>query len=181
LKRAIVAVREEAAAVYEQRLSELSYLANVLVSGCSIEGRAFRPIEAADAAVAVCNLGLERFLRDEAGEGSTSEATVEEAAQLLTRQELVKLFQIGWSLLHRDVLLFAARALEGAIAHWRALLSEYPLLPKVIEGESKEKDEAQLCERFLSTAEQIDAAHNLVRRLSAEAGGRSDKERGNRP
>jgi hypothetical protein len=112
LKRAVVAVRDRSPDLYGKRLLELSYLANVLISGCSVEGRAFRPLEATDAAMAVCNLGLERLFHDERAEWAASEDVVEQAAALLERQELVKLFRVGWSLLHHEVLLFTERSLQ---------------------------------------------------------------------
>ena len=48
--------------IYATRSGELGYLANTLVSGCSLQSRAFTPQEASDAAIAVCNLGLENWL-----------------------------------------------------------------------------------------------------------------------
>src|SRR5204863_4057398 len=38
---------------------ELAYLANTLMAGCSLQARPFTQQEASDAAVALCNLGLE--------------------------------------------------------------------------------------------------------------------------
>jgi len=77
---------------------ELAYLANVLVAGCSIQGRAFTPTEAKNAAMATANLGLE------AGPGAGR------------GRNLVGAFQAGWSLLHRDVSMYAARRLMDTIA-----------------------------------------------------------------
>src|SRR5207237_9629511 len=48
---------------HSTRLEELAYLANTLVAGCSLQDRPFTEREAADAAVAVCNLGLENWPR----------------------------------------------------------------------------------------------------------------------
>jgi hypothetical protein len=48
-------------AAYSTRNQELAYLANTLMAGCSIQGRPFTAQEASDAAVAVCNLGLENL------------------------------------------------------------------------------------------------------------------------
>ncbi len=39
----------------------LAYLANAIIAGCSIQARPFAPQEASNAAVAVCNLGLEAW------------------------------------------------------------------------------------------------------------------------
>ena len=70
---------------------ELAYLANTMMAGCSIQGRPFTPQEASDAAVAICNLGLENW-----------------PSGWLDR-DLVTAFQAGWTILHRDVCMFAAR------------------------------------------------------------------------
>jgi len=48
-------------AAYSMRTGELAFLANTLVAGCSIQRRPFTAPEAADAAAAVCNLGLENW------------------------------------------------------------------------------------------------------------------------
>lgn len=74
---------------------ELAYLANVLLSGCSFQSRRFRPTESADAAVAVCNLGLEVGADEES---------------------LVHCFRDGWRTLHEDVGLFTARGLAEALS-----------------------------------------------------------------
>ncbi|MGE6761905.1 DUF6178 family protein [Corallococcus interemptor] len=217
-KRAVLAVRESQPKAYRDRLRELSYLANVLISGCSYAGRTFRPLEAADAAVAVCNLGMERLLRDAAG-NRPGDPTVDDAADLLARQELVKLFQVGWSLLHRDVQMFTARTLQDALTRMaegqrdtgksreltrmaatlkadvnagkptrsrgrldglghvlerqvivavKALLSEYPFLPRAIAGGAKETDKRDA--RFIFTRQQIQAVQAFVQgRLFSEA------------
>jgi hypothetical protein len=85
-------------------MRELAYLANVLVTGCSVEGRGLRPLEAAHAAVAACNLGIERLLQDE-----PSRTTV---VDVLEGENADKLFRIGWQLLTKQVVLPAARAFE---------------------------------------------------------------------
>jgi hypothetical protein len=72
---------------------ELAYLANSVISGCSIHGRAFTVQEASDAAVAVCNLGLENWPDD------------------WRERNLISAFQVGWSVLHRNVGMFAAQRL----------------------------------------------------------------------
>src|SRR4029077_20859913 len=48
-------------AAYAIRSQELAYLANTILAGCSIQARPFTALEASDAAVAVCNLGLEHW------------------------------------------------------------------------------------------------------------------------
>jgi hypothetical protein len=81
---------------------ELGYLANVLVAGCSLQGRPFEPQEASDAALAVCNLGLEHW-----------PVAVDDDA--LVRYDLVQAFQIGWAVLHQRVGMAAARGLITAL------------------------------------------------------------------
>ena len=46
---------------HSRRMEELGYLANALMAGCSIQSRPFTAPEAWDAAIAVCNLGLENW------------------------------------------------------------------------------------------------------------------------
>jgi hypothetical protein len=96
-----------AADLHGRRMQELAYLANVLAAGCSLEGRTLRPLEAASAAVATCNLGLEHLLRDKPGQDAPT--------SLLQRTSTDKLFRIGWRLLGQDVVLAAARAFENAL------------------------------------------------------------------
>ena len=59
IRAQLLYAREHDAAAYARRSDELGYLANVLVAGCSFQSRRFRPVEATDAVLAVCNLGLE--------------------------------------------------------------------------------------------------------------------------
>src|SRR5262249_46799889 len=54
-------VHERDQAAYSARMAEIAFLANTLVGGCPLQARPFAPREASDAAVAVCNLGLENW------------------------------------------------------------------------------------------------------------------------
>jgi hypothetical protein len=81
---------------------ELGYLANVLMAGCSLQGRPFEPREASDAALAVCNLGLEHWPGDVHDD-------------VLMHHDLVQLFQMGWAVLHQRVGMAAARGLLDAL------------------------------------------------------------------
>ncbi|WP_437836529.1 DUF6178 family protein [Sorangium sp. So ce1153] len=110
---AIREVMARDAALYAKRLMELSYLVNVLISGCSHEGRAFRPFEAVEAVICTCNLGFERLLEERAGRKKPS---VDELASVMTEHDAVKMFMAGWSLLHHEVQLFAAGALRRTLA-----------------------------------------------------------------
>ena len=89
-------VFERNPAAYEERHAELAYLANVLIAGCSIQSRPFTAKEASDAAAAVCNLGLAKSpLPDD----------------YLVGHDLIGIFQIGWTALHEEVGMYAARTL----------------------------------------------------------------------
>ena len=96
LERDLRVVFETNAAAYGDRNFELAYLANVLLAGCSIQARPFTTKEASDAAVAICNLGLERLAPSN---------------DYLLTHDLIGVFQVGWTVLHRDVCLFVTRSL----------------------------------------------------------------------
>jgi hypothetical protein len=95
-------VLERDAAAYSRRTEELAYLANVLIAGCSFASRRFRDVEAADAVLAVCNLGLENWPR-----GAN------------TDQDLVAVFRIGWSVLYEQVSMQVAKRLVAILAALR--------------------------------------------------------------
>ena len=78
---------------YARCSGELGYLANTLMSACTIQSRPLTPQEASDAAIATCNLGLEHT------------------------QDLVGAFQIGWGVLYERVTVAAARRLRDTLAH----------------------------------------------------------------
>jgi hypothetical protein len=90
--------------VYAARNADLAYLANVLIAGASIYGRRFTPEEAWDAAVATCNLALEH---------------IAPADGYLVDHDLIRVFQIGWTILHDDVVMHAADVLARALTHVR--------------------------------------------------------------
>jgi hypothetical protein len=80
---------------------ELAYLANTLIAGCSIQARAFTAQEASDAAAAICNLGLENWPHH------------------WSDRDLITAFQVGWTILHRDVCMFTAARLIDVVADIR--------------------------------------------------------------
>jgi hypothetical protein len=80
---------------------ELAYLTNVIVAGCSVQGRPFTAREASDAAVSTCNLGLENW------------------PSHWSDRDLVTAFQIGWTILHRDVCMYVAQRLIDVLASLR--------------------------------------------------------------
>jgi hypothetical protein len=97
---AMAALRTSAPEMQDRRMQELAYVTQVLLAGCTFEGRGMRPLEAARAAMATVNLGIEHGLAD---------ATAEAVVRL---QSVDTLFRVGWHLLFRDVVMPAARALE---------------------------------------------------------------------
>jgi len=107
LEEALRQLGRRAPDLHRERREELAFLANVLVAGCSLAGRSLRPLEAARAAVAACNLGLEHLL-------GTAERRAAEA--LLEGEPCDRLFRLGWHLLHHEVQLPAGRALARALS-----------------------------------------------------------------
>jgi hypothetical protein len=99
-------VQEHDGAAYARRTEELAYLANVLMAGCSFASRRFRAVEAADAALAACNLGLENW--QGFGAGATRPGL---PPGFLVREDLVTVFRTGWSVLHEKVCLYVATRL----------------------------------------------------------------------
>nr|ADN68494.1 SorT [Sorangium cellulosum] len=207
---AIREVMARDAELYAKRLMELSYLVNVLISGCSHEGRVFRPFEAVEAAICTCNLGLERLLGARAGRRKPSP---DELASVMTEHDAVKMFMAGWNLLHHEVALVAADALRRTLATvaaspsdaqaarviervaaglgadidegkpwrargrldrvkqalgdeatsvFRALLDEYPTLPRGVGAGARPRGGRRL--RFISTAAQIQDIQALLKR-----------------
>ena len=99
--------RDDDPAAYLMRSQELAYLANTIVAGCSIQARSFTAQEASDAAVAVCNLGLENWpphwLPAKARRGSSLvEAGTALPDDFLVGHDLVSVFQVGWTVLYRE-------------------------------------------------------------------------------
>ncbi|HMV50701.1 MAG TPA: DUF6178 family protein [Blastocatellia bacterium] len=88
------------------RNEELAYLANTLIAGCSIQTRSFTPQEASEAVVAICNLGLENWPPDWLPANATALSD-----DFFVAQDLVGVFQVGWTVLHHDVSLYAAEQL----------------------------------------------------------------------
>src|SRR4029079_466888 len=103
-------------AAYSLRSQELAYLANTIVAGCSIQARSFTAQEASDAAVAVCNLGLENWpahwLKPKDPDSSSAiEAGTALPDDFLADHDLVSVFQVGWTILHDKVSMYVAEHL----------------------------------------------------------------------
>lgn len=101
LREALDWLQGEAPESFSRCMGELGYLANVLVSGCSHAGQPLRALEAAQVAIAACNLGLEEHPG---------------AGELLAREGLVPSFGRGWRVLHEDVVMRNARAFEAVLS-----------------------------------------------------------------
>ena len=79
---------------YSARQQELAYLANVLAAGCAIQDRPMTTVEASEAAVAACNLGLENW-----------------PSHWPATDDLIRAFQVGWAVLYADVCMYSTDAL----------------------------------------------------------------------
>jgi hypothetical protein len=108
LRRLMAHLREADGAAYVRRSRELAFLANVLLAGCSVQSRPFTPREASDAAAATCSLGLEHWPARWPGAVSTDTSPPD---SFLIGHDLVTAFDVGWSVLHRDVGLFVVQQL----------------------------------------------------------------------
>src|SRR5262249_45851832 len=104
---------------YSTTNEELAYLANTLMAGCAIQGRPFTAQEASDAAVAVCNLGLENWPPNWLPANATSLP-----GSFLVDHDLVSVFQVGWGVLHTGVSMYAAEQLIGVLTRMRCDDSE---------------------------------------------------------
>jgi hypothetical protein len=105
---------------YAMRSAELAYLANVIVAGSTIQSRPPVAEEASNGAVAVCNLGLENWpvhwLAGDVRRGlAVTESGMELPEDFLIRHDLVSVFQVGWTVLHEDVCMYAADKLIGVV------------------------------------------------------------------
>lgn len=102
LRRLMAYVRDTHETAYFTRSRELAFLANTLLAGCSVQSRPFTPQEASDAAAGICNLGLDYW-------------PTYPPDSLLIDHDLVTAFEVGWSVLHQDVSLFAADQLISTL------------------------------------------------------------------
>jgi len=98
LTRALADLARRDPTAHGERLRELGYLANTLLSGAGVRGQRLRPLGAAEAALATCNLGFEQ-------------AQPESHANQLSRLSCDVLFRIGWRLLYDAVSRPAATAI----------------------------------------------------------------------
>jgi Family of unknown function (DUF6178) len=96
-----LALIQDYVASHPASTEELAYLANAIIAGCSIQARPFAPQEASNAAAAICNLGLEAW------------------PPHWNECDLVAAFQVGWTVLHRDVSMYVAERLIAVITALR--------------------------------------------------------------
>jgi len=104
---------------YSTRTQELAYLANAIVAGCSLQARPFTAQEASDAAVATCNLGLENWPPHWLPPAARLARPDDFDFDFLLGHDLVTVFQVGWTVLHEQVCLYAAEHLVRILADIR--------------------------------------------------------------
>ncbi len=122
LRRLTVFVLHHDEGAYLTRSRELAFLANTLLSGSSVQSRPFTPQEASDAAACICNLGLEGWPARWPGASSHAAPSTREPDTatppdaFLVDHDLVRAFEVGWSVLYQDVSLFVADRLISTLA-----------------------------------------------------------------
>lgn len=115
IERYVRFLRETDHLAYSARTQELAYLANAIVAGCSLQARPFTAQEASDAAVATCNLGLENWPPHWLPPASRLALPDD----FLLGHDLVAVFQVGWTVLHEQVCMYAAEHLVSILADLR--------------------------------------------------------------
>ena len=113
LARAMRAINRTDPELYARRMSELSYLSNLLISGCTFKGRTFRPNEAAEGAFSVCNLGSEFLIGLTGNHRNHRKYSTTDPVDFLKEHHLIKMFQAGWRALFHHVVLFTAKSVLG--------------------------------------------------------------------
>ncbi len=119
LRRVMAFVLHHDETAYLTRSRELAFLANTLIAGSSVQSRPLTPQEASDAAACICNLGLECWPAHWPAATSPSQGKLEGAMPpdtFLVTHDLVTSFEVGWSVLYRDVSLFVADELMSTLA-----------------------------------------------------------------
>lgn len=90
LRRTLAALLEDDPRAYQRVVEELAYLANVLIAGDTSAARAWRPVEAAERVLELCDEGLRSIA---AGGGSDPAAT----QQALAHWGAVGAFRFAWA------------------------------------------------------------------------------------
>jgi Family of unknown function (DUF6178) len=122
-------LRDRDHTAYLTRSRELAFLANTLMAGCSVQSRAFTAREASDAAVGICNLGLEHWpARWPDAETHVAASRADLGTTLpdtfLLDHDLVMAFEVGWAVLHEDVSMFVAEHLIVTLKDLRCVDAE---------------------------------------------------------
>jgi hypothetical protein len=108
--------------VSSQRNDEIAYLANTIAAGCSVQARPLSAEETWDAATAVCNLGLENWpphwltAQERSPVARTGTALPDD---FLLSHDLVTVFQVGWTVLHDNVVMHVAEQVIAILATLR--------------------------------------------------------------
>jgi len=122
LERVLESARASDPQVHAERLEQLAYLSNVLLSGCAYRGRSLRVVEAARLAMAVCEVGLEHVARSMPGKrGGDARASAAWA-----RHGAVKAFRVGWHLLHAELASDPDRVWDEILDRWLAPARDAP-------------------------------------------------------
>jgi len=147
VRRLMEYVRDRDETAYLRRSRELAFVANTLLAGCSVQSRPFTPQEASDAAASICNLGLEHWparwpsvtaqdassprahgtanhLRQGSGGQAATPRDGFPPDSFLIDHDLVTAFEVGWSVLYRDVSLFVAHQLISMLDDLRCVDSD---------------------------------------------------------
>ena len=115
LIQALRELAETSPALFAERSEELAYLSNVLVAGCSVDGRRLRPLEAVEHVIAAVSLGLWLVVGEQAGSETV-------AAEELARQPADVLFRRALHGAANSKLRLKPKSAAIALGHVRALL-----------------------------------------------------------
>ncbi len=130
--------------LFAARLGELIYLANVLMAGSWYQGARYTESEAARAALACANLGLDALV----AEHSPTDAAEVAETVLASAPGIVRLFQLGWNRLQALPLRSAVALLDALRAeHVREQLKRKRWILDEIESAVNDPDMLELIER----------------------------------
>jgi len=105
--------------VHAMRSAEHAFLANTFLASASMQSRPFSSAEASEAVAAVCALGRQNWpdrwqIPHRGGVAEQRELALPD--EVLVHQDLVSVFQVGWTILHEQVSMRVAECLIGALA-----------------------------------------------------------------
>ncbi len=111
---------------YFARNREFAFLANALVAGCSVYSRALTALEAWNAVVGICNLGLEVVSNTgvDPTEAVAADPTTALSEDFLIHHDVLAAFEAGWKLLHDDVSMFVTERLISILEQFKSADSE---------------------------------------------------------